>query len=83
MPIPDDIVRLVQSRPMLCEREIAAALYDAPYRQLVNPACRMLVKAGTLVRHGKGGANDPFRYTRSEQIIHIPLLASCGTSPKR
>lgn len=63
MSLADDIINVVRRRPMLCEREIASALYDEPYRQLVNPACRKLVKTGALIRHGRGGVDDPYRYT--------------------
>jgi hypothetical protein len=67
MTIADDIVALVERkrRLRLTEEDIADMLFGQgnAYQQRVNAQCRLLVKAGRLVRHGKGGAAHPFTYS--------------------
>lgn len=64
MSVADDIEALVARRSDLTEAAMAEELFGSEgYQQRVNSTCRRLVKAGRLVRHGKGGASDPFTYT--------------------
>jgi hypothetical protein len=67
MTIADDIVALVgrKRRLRLTEEDIADMLYgqNRASQQRVNPACRRLVSEGRLVRHGKGGQDDPYTYS--------------------
>ena len=66
MTIADDIVALVERkhRLRLTEEDIADMLFgqNHAYQQRVNADCRLLVDAGRLVRHGKGGPATPYTY---------------------
>ena len=59
----DQIFAAIKQRPNMTELEIAEATLSNPYQQRVNPGCRRLVEEKRVVRHGKGGPTDPFRYT--------------------
>jgi len=60
----DRILAAITQRPHMTEIEIANAVTSSnPYQQRVNSGCRRLVDEGRVVRHGKGGPADPFRYT--------------------
>lgn len=59
----DRIYAAIEQRPHLTEIEIAEAVVPAnPYQQRVNGGCRRLIDEGRVVRHGKGGSADPYRY---------------------
>jgi hypothetical protein len=63
MAVADEIEALVARSPGLTEAEIAAALFgDASYPQQISNACRSLLRSRRIVRCGKGGRTDPFRY---------------------
>jgi hypothetical protein len=64
MALIDDVEALVRRRSLLTAVEIAEALFpDDPYQQRVNPTLVRLMKQGRLIRHGRGGIGDPFRYS--------------------
>jgi hypothetical protein len=63
MAIADQIVALVERKPGLTERELAEELFGKnAYQQRLNSDCRLLIGRGILVRSGKGGSADPYRY---------------------
>jgi hypothetical protein len=66
MTIADDIEALVKRkwRLRLTEEDMADMLFgqNNAYQQRVNSACRQLLEEKRLVRHGKGGASDPYTY---------------------
>jgi hypothetical protein len=62
--IADEILDEVRRKPGLTEYEIAVLIFGRRngYQQRVNADCRKLVKQGWLIRDGKGGPTDPFKY---------------------
>ena len=66
MTVEDKIIDLVRRRSDLTEAEMANQIFGKEgYQQRVNSTCRRLLKEGKLKRHGRGGASDPYTYTRS------------------
>lgn len=60
----DRIIAAIRQRPHMTELEIAKAVTPSnPYQQRVNSGCRRLLREGQVLRHGKGGASEPFTYT--------------------
>ena len=65
-PVCERIKALVDKRPGLTATEIAEELFGkGGYQQQVNQGCRWLLKQGRIVRGGKGGQNDPYRYHKA------------------
>ena len=69
MAIEDEIMYEVRRKEGRTEEELAALIFgrDKAYQQRVNSICRRLVAEGKVVRRGKGGARDPFKY-------HLPPI---------
>lgn len=64
MKIDDQVLDLIKRVPGLTELEISQEIFGGDgYQQRVNGACRYLVSEGQIVRNGRGGRGDPFRYT--------------------
>jgi hypothetical protein len=63
MTIEQRIVEIVKQWRDLTERKIAERIFGSEaYQQRVNSTCVRLVRKGILVREGRGGNGDPFRY---------------------
>jgi hypothetical protein len=69
MALEDDIMYEVRRKAGRTESELAALIFgrNNAYQQRVNSTCRRLVAERKVVRKGKGGASDPFKY-------HLPPI---------
>jgi hypothetical protein len=64
MTVADKVEALISRCPGLTEFEIAAALFgDATNLHRISTPFRRLMKSGRIERSGRGGRNDPFRYS--------------------
>ena len=64
MTTDEKVMATVARQPGLTEAQLAEAIFgNAGYQQRVNGACRFLCGKGYLVRNGRGGRGDPFKYT--------------------
>jgi len=64
MTVADDILYEVARKGGRTEEELASLIFgrDNAYQQRVNSTCRRLVSEGKIVRCGRGGPSDPFKY---------------------
>lgn len=69
MTVADDILYEVTRKGGWTEEELASLIFgrDNAYQQRVNSTCRKLVSEGKIVRYGRGGPSDPFKY-------HLPPI---------
>ena len=64
MSLRSKVCDVIHSRPGVTELEIARLVYGPGIDQgQVNRVCRQLVDDGHVLREGRGGPHDPFRYT--------------------
>lgn len=73
MSLRSKVCDLIHSQPGITQLEIATTIYGPGTDQgQVNRMCRQLVDQGYVVRSGKGGPYDPFRYNWSQVRQHGP-----------